>query len=80
MLTQGIEFALLAGMPPYSCLYAAMVPCLIAVLFGSSRHMVIEPAITISLTNTALINPLAIPESSQYVALVLTLSFLVGAI
>lgn len=80
VLPQGIAFALLAGMPPHYGLYAAMVPCLIAALFGSSRLMVTGPANAISLTTMALIAPLAIPESSQYVALVLTLSFLVGAI
>lgn len=80
VLPQGIAFALLAGMPPHYGLYAAMVPCLIAALFGSSRLMVTGPANAISLTTMALIAPLALPESSQYVALVLTLSFLVGAI
>ena len=80
VLPQGIAFALLAGMPPHYGLYAAMVPCLIAALYGSSRLMVTGPANAISLTTMALIAPLALPESTQYVALVLTLSFLVGVI
>jgi SulP family sulfate permease len=80
VMPQGIAFALLAGMPPQYGLYAAMLPCLIAALFGSSRLMVTGPANAISLTTMALITPLAIPESSQYVAYVLTLSFLVGAL
>ena len=80
VLPQGIAFALLAGMPPHYGLYAAMVPCLIAALFGSSRLMVTGPANAISLTTMALIAPLALPESPQYVVFVLTLSFLVGII
>ena len=80
VLPQGIAFALLAGMPPHYGLYAAMVPCVIAALFGSSRLMVTGPANAISLTTMALIAPLAIPESEHYVALVLTLSFLIGVI
>ncbi len=80
VLPQGIAFALLAGMPPHYGLYAAMVPCIIAALFGSSRLMVTGPANAISLTTMALIAPLAIPESEHYVVLVLTLSFLIGAI
>lgn len=80
VLPQGIAFALLAGMPPHYGLYAAMVPCIIAALFGSSRTMVTGPANAISLTTMALMAPLAIPESEQYVVLVLTLSFLVGII
>jgi len=80
VLPQGIAFALLAGMPPHYGLYAAMVPCIIAALFGSSRLMVTGPANAISLTTMALIAPLALPESDQYVMLVITLSFLVGLI
>jgi len=80
VLPQGIAFALLAGMPPQYGLYAAMIPCLIAALFGSSRLMVTGPANAISLTTMALIAPLALPESDQYVGYVLTLSFLVGAL
>ena len=80
VLPQGIAFALLAGMPPHYGLYAAMVPCIIAALFGSSRLMVTGPANAISLTTMALIAPLALPESDQYVILVITLSFLVGLI
>lgn len=80
VMPQGIAFALLAGMPPHYGLYAAMIPCLIAALFGSSRLMVTGPANAISLTTMALIAPLALPESSQYVAYVLTLSFLVGVL
>jgi len=78
VMPQGIAFALLAGMPPQYGLYAAMVPCLIAALFGSSRLMVTGPANAISLTTMALIAPLALPESNTYVGYVLTLSFLVG--
>ena len=80
VLPQGIAFAMLAGMPPQYGLYAAMVPCLIAALFGSSRLMVTGPANAISLTTMALITPLAAPESAEYVGLVLTLSFLIGLI
>jgi SulP family sulfate permease len=67
-------------MPPQYGLYAAMLPCLIAALFGSSRLMVTGPANAISLTTMALIAPLALPESDTYVGYVLTLSFLVGVL
>ncbi len=78
VLPQGVAFATLAGMPPQYGLYAAMVPCIIAALFGSSRVMVTGPANAISLMVLALIAPLAQPESPRYVALVITLSFMVG--
>ena len=80
VLPQGLAFATLAGMPPQYGLYAAMLPCLVAALFGSSRLMVSGPANAISLTTMALVAPLALPGSPDYVRLVLTLSFLVGAL
>ena len=46
VLPQGVAFAILAGMPPVYGLYAAMVPCIIAALFGSSRLMVTLLAVT----------------------------------
>jgi sulfate permease, SulP family len=80
VLPQGVAFATLAGLPPQYGLYAAMLPCIVAALFGSSRLMVTGPANAISLTTMALIAPLAVAGSPQYVQLVLTLTFLVGAI
>lgn len=79
VLPQGVAFATLAGLPPQYGLYAAMLPCIVAALFGSSRLMVTGPANAISLTTMALIAPLAVPGTPQYIQLVLTLSFLVGA-
>lgn len=78
VLPQGMAFATLAGMPPAYGLYAAMVPCVIAALFGSSRLMVTGPANAISLTTMALVAPLAAVGSPQYVSLVLSLTFMVG--
>ncbi len=78
VLPQGVAFATLAGMPPQYGLYSAMVPCVIAALFGSSRVMVTGPANAISLTVLAVIAPLAAPESDRYVTLVITLAFMVG--
>jgi len=78
VLPQGVAFATLAGMPPQYGLYAAMVPCIVAALFGASRLMVTGPANAISLTTMALIAPLAVVGSARYVELVLTLTFLVG--
>jgi SulP family sulfate permease len=80
VLPQGLAFATLAGLPPQHGLYAAMVPCLVAALFGSSRLMVTGPANAISLTTMALLAPLAVPGSPEYASLAVTLAFLVGAV
>jgi len=78
VLPQGVAFATLAGMPPQYGLYAAMLPCIVAALFGASRLMVTGPANAISLTTMALVAPLAAVGSPEYVKLVLTLALLVG--
>jgi sulfate permease, SulP family len=78
VLPQGVAFATLAGVPPQHGLYAAMLPCVVAALFGASRLMVTGPANAISLTTMALVAPLAAVGSPEYVKLVLTLALLVG--
>ncbi len=80
VLPQGVAFANLAGMPAQYGLYTAMVPCIVAALFGSSRQMVSGPANAISLTVLALIAPLAAAGSNQYVELVLLLTLMVGVL
>ncbi len=78
VLPQGVAFATLAGMPPEYGLYAAMVPAVIAALWGSSWHLVSGPTNAISLVVFATMSTLAEPGSAAYVSLVLTLTFMVG--
>ena len=78
VLPQGLAFATLAGMPPQYGLYCAMVPAVLAALFGSSLHTVTGPTNAVSMIVFATIAPLAVPESDRYVALVLTLAFMSG--
>jgi sulfate permease, SulP family len=78
VLPQGIAFATLAGMPPQYGLYGAMIPCIVAAIFGASRLMITGPANAISLTVLAMMSPLAAAGSARYVELVITLSLLVG--
>jgi len=79
VLPQGVAFATLAGMPPEYGLYCAMVPAIIAALFSSSWHAVSGPTNAVSLFVFATVAPLATPGSSEYISLVLTLSFMAGA-
>ena len=78
VLPQGVAFATLAGMPPQYGLYAAMVPAIVAALFGSSRHLVSGPTNVISIFVFASMSPLAEPGSAEFIRLVLTLTFLTG--
>jgi SulP family sulfate permease len=78
VLPQGVAFATIAGMPPEYGLYAAMVPAIIAALFGSSWHLVSGPTTAISIAVFAAMSPLAEPGSPEFIRLVLTLTFLTG--
>jgi SulP family sulfate permease len=78
VLPQGVAFATIAGMPPEYGLYAAMIPAIIAALFGSSWHLVSGPTTAISIAVFAAMSPLADPGSPEYIRLVITLTFLTG--
>jgi len=78
VLPQGVAFATIAGLPPQYGLYAAMVPAIVAALFGSSWHLVSGPTTAISIALYAAIHHLAEPGTPEYVGLVLTLTLQVG--
>lgn len=78
VLPQGVAFATIAGLPPEYGLYAAMMPAVIAALWGSSWHLVSGPTTAISIVVFASLSPLAEPGSADFVRLAITLAFLVG--
>jgi len=78
VLPQGLAFATLAGLPPEHGLYAAIVPTIVAALFGSSLHTVTGPTNALSLMTFAALAPLAVPGSSEYAQLAATLAVLAG--
>lgn len=78
VLPQGVAFATLAGLPPQYGLYTAIVPAILAALFGSSRHAVAGPTNALSLALLAMLAPLALPGSASYIELVLCVTVLVG--
>ena len=80
VLPQGVAFAAIAGMPPEYGLYAAMVPAIVAALWGSSRQLVSGPTTAASIVLFSSLSALAEPGSIDYVRLALTLTFMVGVI
>ena len=80
VLPQGVAFAALAGLPPEYGLYCAMLPTIVAALWGSSWHAVTGPTNAVSLVVFATLAPLALPGSAQYVGLALTLAFMSGVL
>ena len=78
LVPQAVAYASIAGLPPEYGLYTAIVPVIIAALFGSSLHLVSGPTAALSIVIFATISPLAVPGSAAYVQLVITLTFLCG--
>ncbi|WP_439860310.1 SulP family inorganic anion transporter [Pseudomonas sp. MBLB4136] len=77
-LPQSIAYALIAGLPAEYGLYAAIVPVIIACLWGSSWHLICGPTAAISIVIFTSVSPLATPGSEDFVALVLLLTFVAG--
>lgn len=78
VLPQGVAFATLAGLPAEYGLYSAIVPCIVAALFGSSRHVMSGPTNANSLALFAVLTPLAVAGSPGYIELALAVTVLVG--
>jgi SulP family sulfate permease len=79
VLPQGVAYATLAGLPPQYGSTARWSHDRRG-LWGSSWHLISGPTNALSLVVFATVSPLALPGSPDYIALVLTLCLLVGAI
>jgi len=80
VLPQGVAFAMIAGLPPEYGLYSAIIPPIIAALFGSSLHLISGPTTAISIVLFSTISPYAEPGSAKFIELALTLTFITGVI
>jgi SulP family sulfate permease len=70
VLPQGVAFAAIAGMPPEYGLYAAIVPTIVAALFG--------PTTATSIVIFSTMSVVAVPGTNEYVQLVLLMSLMAG--
>ncbi len=78
VLPQGVSFAMIAGLPSEYGLYTAIIPPIIAALFGSSRHLVSGPTTAISIIIFSSLSPLVEPGTGDFIRMALTLTFLAG--
>lgn len=77
-IPQSLAYAQLAGVPAYYGLYAALLPAVVGVLFGSSAILSTGPVAMTSLLTAASIAPLATLGSDQYVSFAVLLALLSG--
>ncbi|MDI3324078.1 SulP family inorganic anion transporter [Pontibacterium granulatum] len=78
VLPQGVAYALIAGLPPEYGLYAAIIPAIVAALFGSSWHLISGPTAALSIVVLTTVSPLAEVGSDEYISLALTLTLMAG--
>ncbi len=78
VLPQGVAFATIAGLPPEYGLYTAMVPPIVAALFGSSLHLISGPTTAISIVIFATVSHHAAPGTEEFVKVALTMTFIAG--
>ncbi len=80
LVPQAVAYATIAGLPPEYGLYTAIVPVIVAALFGSSLHLVSGPTAALSIVLFATLSPLAAPGSAAYIQLAFSLTFLCGVL
>lgn len=78
VIPQGVAYAVLAGMPPVTGIYASILPALLAVLFSASTRLSVGPTALTCLLVSAGLTGLAQPGSAEWVQLAIWLALLTG--
>ncbi|MCW3150365.1 sulfate permease [Stutzerimonas stutzeri] len=80
LIPQSLAYAMLAGLPPVTGLYASILPLLAYTLFGTSRTLAVGPVAVVSLMTAAALGPLFAAGSAEYVSAAMLLALLSGAL
>ena len=80
LVPEGMAYAGIAGMPPETGLYAAMLALVGYAIFGTSKHLNVGPSSTVAALSFAVIAPLAPVGSDEFIALTITLAILTGIV
>jgi SulP family sulfate permease len=80
LIPQGMAYAALAGMPPVTGLYAAIVGIAAYALLGTSGALAVGPVAITSLLTLSGLKEIVDPEDPSYVAIAALLALLVGGI
>lgn len=78
VVPQSLAYAQLAGVPAQHGLYAAFIPAIIGVLFGSSALLATGPVALTSMLTASSVGLLTKPGSPEFVAYVLLIALLSG--
>lgn len=80
LIPQGMAYATLAGMPPVTGLYAAIVGITVYALLGTSGSLAVGPVAITSLLTVEGLSRIATPEDATYPATAAALALLVGGL
>lgn len=80
LVPQSLAYATLAGMPPEAGLYAAFLPAIAGILWGSSALLAVGPVALTSLLTFGSLSPFAIPKSAEWITLAIWLAFYAGLV
>lgn len=80
VLPQAVAFAAIAGLPPEYGLYTAIIPPIVAAIFGSSLVMVSGPTTAISAVVFSALSEIETAGTPEFIQTAIILAFLVGAI
>ncbi len=80
LIPQAMAYAALAGMPPITGLYAALVALVVYGLSGTSSHLSFGPVAIVALLTASAVGPLSDGDPVRYALLAGALALMVGAI
>ncbi|WP_372573557.1 SulP family inorganic anion transporter [Ruegeria jejuensis] len=78
LIPQSLAYALLAGLPAETGIYASIAPIVLYALFGTSRALAVGPVAVVSLLTASAIGQIAEQGAAGYAIAALTLAFLSG--
>ncbi|MEG3117027.1 sulfate permease [Salinicola sp. 4072] len=80
VIPQALAYAILAGLPAITGLYASMLPLILYSIFGTSRTLAVGPMAIVSLMTAAALSPLFASGTAAYSQAAVTLAMLSGLI
>lgn len=80
LVPQSLAYALLAGLPPITGLYASIIPVMIYGLLGSARVLTLGPTAITSVMTLGTIGAIAVSTGTDLSTLALTLALFLGLV
>ncbi|MEJ2532578.1 MAG: sulfate permease [Halioglobus sp.] len=78
LIPQSLAYAMLAGMPAETGLYASILPLVAYALLGTSRTLSVGPVAVVSLMTATAVGQVAAPGSAEYLTAAIALALLSG--